>query len=328
MKFQNTLRKLKQEDKFTDTEYKQLYSSDPVPPRMYGVVKAHKPEKNYPMCVVVSTIGTPSYQTSKYLVKIIQPTLNKNETRLKNSQTFVESWQIDKDEVQVSYDVVNLYPSVPIKESINVMTEILSKDHELENRTKLSISDIRTLIELCLSKCYFLWEDKIYQLKDSGPIGLLMVVMAEGFLQHHERVAIELALTRNPPVAPKSFLRYVDDIHARFDNTQSAIEFQTILNQQNPNIQYTMEAENPGKSLQFLDLKITNTEGEYTFSIHRKNAITNVQNLTLHTTPKYLRVYLPSSSTKHTPPANTTNGKKKSTSLSDALLRMDITKMS
>ena len=280
-KFQNTLRRLKQENKFTDTEYKQLYPSDPVPPRMYGVIKAHKPEKNYPMRVVVSTIGTPSYETSKYLVKIIQPTLNTNETRLRNSQKFVDlskDWQIDEDEVQVSYDVVNLYPSVPINDSINIMAELLSKDNNLKNRTKLSIHDIRTLIELCLSKCYFLWEEKFYQLKNSGPIGLaLMVVMAEGFLQYHEKRAIELALTKNPSIAPKSFVRYFDDSHARFNNLQSAIEFKTILNNQNPNIQYTMDAEDADKTLQFLDLKIKNTEGKYVTSIFRKNAITNVQ---------------------------------------------------
>ena len=33
-KFQTTLRQLKQQGKFTDTEYKQLYPSDPIPPRM------------------------------------------------------------------------------------------------------------------------------------------------------------------------------------------------------------------------------------------------------------------------------------------------------
>ena len=38
-----------------------MYPSDPIPPRR----------------IVVSTIGTPSYKTSEYLVKIIQPTLNK-----------------------------------------------------------------------------------------------------------------------------------------------------------------------------------------------------------------------------------------------------------
>ena len=94
-KFQSSLRELNKQGKFTKAEYNQLYPSDPIPPRR----------------IVVSTIGTPSYKTSEYLVKIIQPTLNKNETRLKNSQTFIQNsgtWLIEEDEVQVSYDLVNL----------------------------------------------------------------------------------------------------------------------------------------------------------------------------------------------------------------------------
>ena len=46
---------------------------------------------------------------------------------------------------------------------------------------------------------------------------------------------------------------------------------------QDPHIQYTMETENFEKSLQFLDLNITNINGRYEYKIHRKNAITNVQ---------------------------------------------------
>ena len=49
---------------------------------------------------------------------------------------------------------------------------------------------------------------------------------------------------------------------------------------------------------------------------------------TLHTTPKYLRVSLPGSSTEHIAPGKRTNGIKKSTSSSDASLRMNITKIS
>ena len=49
-----------------------------MPPRLYGTLKAHKPEENYPMRAVISTIGSPLYGTWKYLIKIIQPTLNKN----------------------------------------------------------------------------------------------------------------------------------------------------------------------------------------------------------------------------------------------------------
>ena len=92
--------------------------------------------------------------------KTEKPILNKNERRLKNSQTFVEkskSWIIEPNELQVSYDVVNLYPSIPVKEATDIIIHTLSNDENLKNKTKLSIADIGTLIELCLSKCYFLW---------------------------------------------------------------------------------------------------------------------------------------------------------------------------
>lgn len=98
MKFWSTLRELKTK------QIRWLNTSDPIPPRMYGAIKAHKPEKNYPMRIIVSTIGTPRHKISENLVKLIQP----------NSETFVnkaKNWTIEPDEVQVSYDVVNLYPS-------------------------------------------------------------------------------------------------------------------------------------------------------------------------------------------------------------------------
>ena len=41
------------------------------------------------MRTMVTTIGTAPYGTSKYLVEIIQPTLNKNNHRVINSSLFV-----------------------------------------------------------------------------------------------------------------------------------------------------------------------------------------------------------------------------------------------
>ena len=104
---------------------------DPITPRLYGAVKAHKPEKNYPMRTVVSTTGTPPYGISKYPVKIIQPTLNKSQHKIKNSAEFVneaKTWKISPTEIQVSYDVVNLYPSVPLDKAIDVIVEYLKND--------------------------------------------------------------------------------------------------------------------------------------------------------------------------------------------------------
>ena len=177
---------------------------------MYGMVKAHKPAKNYPMRIVVSTIGSPPYQTSKYLVNIIQPTLNKSDIRVVNSSSFVTEaklWTPDPNEIQVSYDAVNLYPSVPIKKATDVIMETLSNDFDdVSRRTKLSLVDIKTLINLCLKKCYFTWQNEIRVLDDAGPIGLsLMVVMAEGFLQYIEKRSIAAALNVTPQVAPIIF---------------------------------------------------------------------------------------------------------------------------
>ena len=280
---QIALSKLKKKGRFTDKEYEEIYPTDALPPRMYGTLKAHKPQKNYPMRVVVSTIGTPNYGLSKYLVRISQNTLNKNPTRIKNTQSFVEeakTWDISPEEVQVSYDVVNLYPSVPIKESIEVLVNSLNEDFdEVKNRTKLSIVEIKTLLEVCLSKCYFLWNGKIHEMENSGPIGLsLMVVMAESYLQYLEGKAIHEALHEQPPVDPMSLRRFVDDSHARFYLLLKAEKFKDILNRQDRRVQYTMEIENENKALEFMEVETRNNgRGKYEFKVFRKAAITNVQ---------------------------------------------------
>ncbi|XP_065652946.1 uncharacterized protein LOC136080259 [Hydra vulgaris] len=242
-KVQNTLRNLK--TKFTKNEYRSIYPSDATPPRLYGVIKAHKPTNNYPMRII-----------------------------------FVEcaqSWYIDPGEFQVSFDIVNLYPSIPVKESIDILLEQLRNSPVF--KSKLSFSEIKILLDLCLSNCYFLHESNIHTLKDAGPIGLsLMVVMAESFLQHYEEKALLQAQYLTPPICVKSFKRYVDDIHSRFINEAESERFLDLLNNQHTNIKYTIEKESDSHTINFLDLSITNNKsGTYLFNIYRKDAITNVQ---------------------------------------------------
>ena len=143
----------------------------------------------------------------------------------------------------------------------------------------MTIKEIKSLIDICLSRCYFIWNDEIHELENAGPIGLsIMVVMAEGYLQHLEAKAINEALQEQPPIHPKSFQRYVDDSHARFTDIGNAEQFKNVLNRQDQRIQYTMETEDKDKNLEFLDIRIMNSgNGKYEFDIHRKKAITNVQ---------------------------------------------------
>ena len=241
---------------------------------MYGTIKAHKPEKNYPMKTIVSTIGTPVYGISKFLVEIVQPTLNKSNNKIQNSTSFVheaKDWKIEPTEIQVSYDVWNLYPSVPLDRSIQVLDlfKFLQDDHtELKKRTKLNITDIQQLLKLCLSECYFLYNNVIWTLENSGPIGLsIMVVLSECYLQRIEHTSITQALNLN--LAPKTFKRFVDDSHARFNNREQLLQFLDILNSQDSSIQYTIEFENENKQLSFLDIN-----NKYTDKTKLKHSIT------------------------------------------------------
>ena len=54
--------------------------------------------------------------------------------------------------------------------------------------------------------------------------------------------------------------RYVNDSRARFNNIDCAMQFQNILNKQHNKIQYTIDKEDGNKVLQFLDIKVINTE--------------------------------------------------------------------
>ena len=229
------------------------------------------------MRAIVSTIGTPPYGNSQYLVDLIQPTLNKSKYKITNSSSFLneaKNWLGKRNEVQVSYDIINF---IPINKALDVLIDQLNNDQDdLMKRTKLFLKDIYELAELCLSKYYFLWNIELRILKNSGPFGLsFMVVLSKSYVQNFENKVIAEALTLN--LVPKTYMRYVNYIHAQFTSKEQSSEFQNILNKQDEHIQFTIEDENEEKCLNFLDIKIKNNNGRHEFDVHRKPSLTNVQ---------------------------------------------------
>ena len=112
-----------------------------------------------------------------------------------------------------------MYPSIPIDKAIEVLIDTLNNDlDDLNTRTKLTLTDIHKLMELYLSKLYFLYEKKIRLLENAGPIGLsLMVVLSETYLKYLERKAKDEALTIH--LQPKTFKRYIDAFHQYIKQT-------------------------------------------------------------------------------------------------------------
>ena len=55
-----------------------------------------------------------------------------------------------------------------------------------------------------------------------------MVVLSESYVQNLEQKATAEALTLN--LAPTTYIRCIDDTHARFGSKEQSREFQNILN--------------------------------------------------------------------------------------------------
>ena len=151
-----------------------------------------------------------------------------------------------------------MYPSVPIDESVAVIIVISNNDiDDLQKRTKLTLTDIHKLIELYLSTNYFIFDNRLGILENSGQIGLaLMVLISEAFLQRLQNRALQKARATN--LAPLRYNRYVDVRHVRFETVHQSHSFLNILNKPNKAIKYTMEKEGQSFKLNFLDLTIIN----------------------------------------------------------------------
>ena len=185
------------------------------------------------MRTVVSAVRTPPYGISKYLVKIIQHTLNKSQHKIKNEVTEAKTWRISLTEIQVSYDVVNLYLSIPIDKSIDVIVEYLENEFKnVKTRTKLTLIDIHQPIELCVSEYYFIYIKLICKLFNLGSTGL----STDCYLQRIEALSFVLNISH------KTFKHYRDDSHTKFENKQKSLQFVEIVSKKDSSIQYIIRS--------------------------------------------------------------------------------------
>ena len=79
---------------------------------------------NMPLCPIVSTIDSITYETAKYLAEVLSPLVVQTEFHVKNSKEFAESitgLKIEADEELRSYDITALFTSEPIDKALAIM---------------------------------------------------------------------------------------------------------------------------------------------------------------------------------------------------------------
>ena len=143
-------------DLLSQREYYLFHSCDAYTPHIYGLLKVHKP--GAPLRPIVSFINSPLYNLSKFFTKILSPLAGRTGHTVKNFYEFantITGLKLDGDECIVSFDVVLLFPKIPVDVAKSVIFELLSKNDCLQDRTKLCLKELMLGINICLAISIF-----------------------------------------------------------------------------------------------------------------------------------------------------------------------------
>lgn len=256
---------------FDKHEKFKLTIMNPQTPKLYSLIKLHK--DNMPIRPVVSYITAPSVKLSNKLIEIITKFCNfKPKFTIKNSYQLldrIKDVDIPGNAKLISFDVQNLFPSIPPNEVLNLVEDLLIK-----NKTNPVIQqDIIVSLAACLDQNYFEFNNSIYVSKDGLIMGNpLSPLLAEIFMDNLESKIHQNALSKNCIY----WYRYVDDIITCFVGTDRQLQsFFKYINSLHPNIKFTLETEQ-NNSINFLDLTITKVNNKHEFSIFHKPSHTDI----------------------------------------------------
>ena len=168
----------------------------------------------------------------------------------------------------VSFDVVSLFPSIPLDIAKSTTERLLRQNTSWKEHTSLEVEDVMSLLDLCLST-EFVFNGRFYRQTKGTPMGSpLSTFLAEAVLQDLEQRTVD----NNEAI--KMWERYVDDVFATVKTNEIDNVLQTI-NNATDNITFTVEQEHDNQ-LAFLDVLLTkNDDGTLNTQVYRKGTHTD-----------------------------------------------------
>ena len=137
-----------------------MYPTGCVPLTFYGLPMIHKLDT--PLRPIVSSCGSVTYGVAKELAKILKSLVGKFPHYIDSTQDFVKQVKhitLVPGECLSSHDVSALFTLVPVDPALNIIRDLLDKDHTLKERTVLAVNEIILLLEFCLKNTYFSFLD-------------------------------------------------------------------------------------------------------------------------------------------------------------------------
>ena len=153
--------------------------------------------------------GSVTYGVAKVFVKILRPLVGNPPHNIHSIQDFVN--MVSKvtllpGECLYSYDVTELFISVPIDSALNIIKDLLKQDTTLWDRTELSLQSIIDLLGFCLHNTFFSSQDNFYEQVEGAAMGsLVSSIVADFYMEYFERKALHT--TSNP----QALVKVIDD---------------------------------------------------------------------------------------------------------------------
>ena len=170
--------------------------------------------------------------------------------------------------ILATMDVAGLYPSIPIEEGVNAVSDVLEQHHSRVDMLGLSVTQVRTLLKFVLSHNYFRFGRQIYHQLDGVAMGNNLAPPFAILFMH----TIETRLLQDSPFQPILFRRYIDDIiilwtHGR----QRLLELIERFKASHKRIKFTHELSCDSGCIDYMDVTIAvGQTGELSFKLFQK----------------------------------------------------------
>ena len=136
----------------------QPHGSNSLLARFYGLPKIHK--DNMPMCPIVSACVTATYNTAKFITKILQNYCGKTSSFVKDSTDFIKKIKHlsinPEEETLVSFDVSALFTSIPVPVVLQVINSKISTCTNFTNVCKIPTVKIHQASGIHFNQQYLL----------------------------------------------------------------------------------------------------------------------------------------------------------------------------
>ncbi|XP_071149216.1 uncharacterized protein [Mytilus edulis] len=231
--------------------------------RFYLLPKLHK--EGIPGRPIVSANGHPTEKISEFVDYHLRPHVRTMPSYIQDTTDYLKKMDslnpLPNNTILVSMDVSSLYTNIPKNEGIVACEQVWNNRKDKHPPTDCLVQ----LLRLVLENNNFVFNDQHYLQVDGTSMGTKMAPSFANIFMG----SLEERILSNVPYKPLSWLRYIDDIDIKWNETAERLqEFLDFCNNFHQSIKFTSEVSN--EKIAFLDTTITLENGVMTTDLHTK----------------------------------------------------------